>query len=116
MNNKLTQNAQSLQTCVSRSVTPRVRLIRKLNKYFESDKSWKVIPEDYPIRSHQKGFIDCGGQRWYFKSNENTIEKYGKHLCLLIDSIGSSSSVKDVLKFEKIVFFEENGIKDIVDP
>lgn len=97
------------------SITPRCRLIRKLNKYFKNDAKWNIIPEDYPIRSHQKRFIDCGGQRWYFKSNNDTIEKYGKHLCLLIDSIGSSSTVKEVLKFKKIIFFEENGIKDIVD-
>ena len=45
----------------------RIRLIKIINFRF-GEALGIEIPEDQPIKSHQKAFLDSGGMSWYFTS------------------------------------------------
>lgn len=61
------------------------------------------IPIDTPIKSHRKGFKDCGGHSWWFDSRDMDISKYG-----------SSYTMTELLKHKNWILFEEGQFVEVL--
>jgi hypothetical protein len=90
-------------------MTPKERLIKRLNKSLKDDYRWKECPLDYPITSHQTKYASSGGYRWYFKANYELKEKYGDEFVHTISRIGSCYTITELLRYPNdYILFEEN--------